>query len=133
MKLVKYLAVLVVFALSMYGCGSSGGGGGKDASESCEDLCDRVDKCAFEGFDKGLCNDICDEIDDEEGEVDSGCEDAIIDLFDCGEKLSCEELATLDFEGIDEFLFSVLEEFEACFDEVDDLIDECEDDFGEDG
>ncbi len=115
--------------MSIYGCGSSGSG--KDASESCEDLCDRANKCDFDDFDKGFCNDICDEIDDGEDEVDNRCEDAVIDLLDCAEKLSCEELAGIDFEDIDDFLDSILVELEACIDEIEELLDECEDDFGE--
>lgn len=87
MKLVKYLAVLMILALSMFvaACDS---GGGTDPSDACEDLCDRLNKCEFEGgFDKGGCLDICDEIADEEDDVSGNCQDAIIDLFECGEKL----------------------------------------------
>ncbi|MBW2390769.1 MAG: hypothetical protein JRG89_20390 [Deltaproteobacteria bacterium] len=130
MKLVKYLAVLMILALSMF-VAACDGGGGTDPSDACEDLCDRVNKCENEGdFDKGGCLDICDEIADEEDNVDGGCQDAIIDLFECGEDLSCVELEGIDFSAIESAMDLILLRVEGCIEESDAVRRKCEDDLG---
>lgn len=124
MKLVKYLAVLMILALSMFvaACDS---GGGTDPSDACEDLCDRVNKCEPEGFDKKGCLDICDEIADEEDDIKDRCQDAVIDLFECGEDLSCNEIELVDFSEILDALDLISIRIEGCLDESDVVFDKC--------
>ena len=116
MKLVKYLAVLMILALSMFGASCSGGGG-TDAAEACEDFCDRVDDC-FDDFPKGECDAECDDIDDDD-DIDGDCDDAIKDLFQCAEDLTCDTFVELD--SLEDLFF-----LEECADEVGDVFDECD-------
>lgn len=124
MKLAKTLAILMVLSLALFAC-KGGGGDEDDASQQCENLCERLDDCV-EGFPEGDCRDFCDEVDDEESDLSNSCEEAVAGIFGCIADFACieiEELAELEIEGIEDFAIFAEEQ---CEDEVADLIDDCD-------
>ena len=109
MKRARFLSALLVFAISVFGCG--GEGGSDDPSDSCEDAVETFEDCGTDLEDE--LEFTCDEIDDLEGEVSDDCEDATADLFNCLADLTCDEI-----DEIDEII---------CEDEFVDFLEECED------
>lgn len=127
MKFARILAMLVVSGALVVGC--SGGGSEDDASNACDDLCDRYEDCLVDIFDGDVCKPICDEVDDLEGSVSDKCEVAIAELFNCAESKSCDELkADIDPEMIDDALDLIEAIFTDCEDEAEDVVNKCEDD-----
>lgn len=109
MKRARFLSALLVFAISVFGCG--GEGGSDDPSDACEDAVETFEDCGSDLEDE--LEFTCDEIDDLEGEVSDDCEDATADLFNCLADLTCDEI-----DEIDEII---------CGDEFVDFLEECED------
>ncbi|MBW2295329.1 MAG: hypothetical protein JRG94_23925, partial [Deltaproteobacteria bacterium] len=75
MKLARILAIMAVSGVLVVGCSS--GGSEDDASNACDDLCDRYEDCLLDIFGGDLCKPICNEVDDLEGSVSDKCEVAI--------------------------------------------------------
>jgi hypothetical protein len=121
MKL-KTMLVLLMAVAATSGFACNGGGGSADPSEACFGFCDQVDDCDEDIFAGTLCEDICDAVDDLESEVSGDCEDAIVELFECAEDQSCDELGTLEADDVSSLLTFA---FDDCEDEVDEVGDEC--------
>lgn len=126
MKIAECLAVLVVSGVLAVGC--SGGGSEDDASNACDDLCDRYEDCLLDIFDGDVCDPICDQVNELERDVSDNCEAAIAELFNCAESKSCGELEDdIDPEMIGSALDLIKAIFTDCEDEAKDVADECED------
>lgn len=121
------IPLLALAALFAFGCQPEAGTG--DASDSCEALCDEYSECSIDGFDDEVCAAICEVVGDLEDEVSDGCEEAVVDLFECGEGLTCEEIESFDFHDLDDL--DDLDDFDDLGDFIDDVADgliddECE-------
>jgi hypothetical protein len=95
MTLSRITAILAL-VLFLSACGDSGGSSDpKDASEACENFCDRLGDCEVEGFEgeKDDCDEYCENVDEEENEVWKNCEEAAAALFNCVVDLKCSELS----------------------------------------
>lgn len=89
MKVLKPLMAVFIFVLMAFGCDN--GGSRSDASQACVDFCDGTsEEC--DTFDRQNCEIACDELDRLDDDLSRGCDDAIVDLFDCLDNSSCGEL-----------------------------------------
>jgi hypothetical protein len=128
MKSAIYTALLLVFALSIHGCGNDGGGS-NDASENCEDVCDLLESCDAEGYNSDECADICDDVDAAENDVSDDCQSAIADLFECvADDDRCSVIDGIDLDEIEdaEDIIGAILEIDGCDSEIGAVVDDCD-------
>jgi hypothetical protein len=89
MQVSKQLLAVFIFILTAFGCDN--GGSRSDASQACVDFCDgNSEECGT--FDVQNCEIACDELDRLDDDLSRGCDDAIVDLFDCLDNSTCGQL-----------------------------------------
>jgi hypothetical protein len=89
MQVSKQLLAVFIFILTAFGCDN--GGSRSAASRACVDFCDGTsEKC--DTFDLQNCEIACDELDRLDDDLSRGCDDAIVDLFDCLDNETCDDL-----------------------------------------
>ena len=89
MQVSKQLLAVFIFILTAFGCDN--GGSRSAASRACVDFCDGTsEEC--DTFDLQNCEIACDELDRLDDDLSRGCDDAIVDLFDCLDNETCDDL-----------------------------------------
>jgi hypothetical protein len=126
MQDLKQLLAVLIFVLMAFGCNN--GGSRSEAGKACDDFCDgSADECTT--FDPRNCETACDQLDKLDDDLSRRCEDAIVDLFDCLDNSTCDELNgtfTPPILSLGNF-FEQLDDL--CQTEEEDVKDQCAGDF----
>jgi hypothetical protein len=89
MQVSKQLMAISIFVLMALGCDN--GGSRSAAGKACDDFCDGTsEECNT--FDSRNCEVACDQLDKLDDDLSRRCEEAIVDLFDCLDNETCEDL-----------------------------------------
>jgi hypothetical protein len=126
MQVSKQLLAVFIFILTAFGCDN--GGSRSDASQACVDFCDGTsEECGT--FDVQNCEIACDELDRLDDDLSRGCDDAIVDLFDCLDNETCDDLNANFTEPIENLGNFFVQLDDLCEDEEEDVIGQCAGDF----